>query len=198
MSDATILHAAGRAISRLGPARLTLADVAAEAGVAPPTLLQRFGSKRGLLLAFAARGIEGARRAFAAARTRMPSPLEAVVEALVGMTAAVATREAMANHLAFLQMDLADPEFHAHARTHAVVLREEIGACLDRAVARGELPAAETGPAARAVHAAFNGALLAWAVDGEGTVEQAVRDAVGVVLRGLDAEGRRRAAPPPG
>ena len=36
-------------MQRLGPTQLTLADVAKEAGVVPATLIQRFGTKRGLL-----------------------------------------------------------------------------------------------------------------------------------------------------
>ena len=52
-SDEDILKAAFRAIARLGPAKLTLADVAAEAGVSAAALVQRFGSKRALLLAAA-------------------------------------------------------------------------------------------------------------------------------------------------
>ncbi|MET8542281.1 helix-turn-helix domain-containing protein, partial [Kitasatospora sp. NPDC004799] len=50
-SDAEILAATARAIGIHGPGRLTLAHVGAEAGVSPATLSQRFGSKRGLLLA---------------------------------------------------------------------------------------------------------------------------------------------------
>ena len=53
-SDEAILAAAFRAIARLGPAKLTLADVAAEAGLSAAALVQRFGSKRALLLATAA------------------------------------------------------------------------------------------------------------------------------------------------
>src|SRR5260370_31334591 len=43
-SDAAILEATARAIGRMGPTRLTLADVAEEAGGAPATLLQSIGS----------------------------------------------------------------------------------------------------------------------------------------------------------
>jgi AcrR family transcriptional regulator len=52
--DAEILKAAARVIGRNGPLKLTLADVGREVGLAPATLLQRFGSKRGLRLALAA------------------------------------------------------------------------------------------------------------------------------------------------
>ena len=49
MEDAAILRAAAEVIGRTGPARFTLAAVASEVGLVPATLVQRFGSKRGLL-----------------------------------------------------------------------------------------------------------------------------------------------------
>src|SRR4051812_50167471 len=52
-SDPEVLSAALRAVAAHGVARLTLADVAQEAGLAPSTLAERFGSKRALLLAAA-------------------------------------------------------------------------------------------------------------------------------------------------
>src|SRR5579885_3160850 len=52
-TDAEVLAAALRAVAAHGVARLTLADVAREAGLAPSTLAERFGSKRALLLAAA-------------------------------------------------------------------------------------------------------------------------------------------------
>ena len=54
--------AAFRAIARLGPARLTLADVATDVGVSPAAIVQRFGSKRALLLATAADAAGGGQR----------------------------------------------------------------------------------------------------------------------------------------
>ncbi|MFC7728173.1 TetR/AcrR family transcriptional regulator [Actinomadura keratinilytica] len=73
-SDEAILQATGRALLRHGPGRLTLGGVAAEAGLSPATLVQRFGSKRGLLLAFARRAAEHAREPFDRARREHPRP----------------------------------------------------------------------------------------------------------------------------
>ena len=55
VSNDEIFAAAQRAMTRRGPHELTLADVAAEAGVSAGRLVQRFGSKRALLLALAER-----------------------------------------------------------------------------------------------------------------------------------------------
>src|SRR5438874_2348746 len=58
-TDEAILMATHSAVTRLGPTRLTLADVAREAGISPATIVQRFGSKRGLLLARAVQVVIG-------------------------------------------------------------------------------------------------------------------------------------------
>src|SRR6185295_8814414 len=87
-SDADLLAATHRVVSRLGP-NLTLGDVAREAGVSPATLLQRFGSKRGLLLAFAAAGSSDVGAEFDAIRAQHPSPLVAL-HALARCIAAMA------------------------------------------------------------------------------------------------------------
>src|SRR3989442_4018937 len=89
-SDQDLLMATHRVVSRLGP-NLTLADVANEAGVSPATLVQRFGSKRGLLLAFAAAGPEGMDDEFERLRKAHRSPLAAVY-ALAECMAAMASK----------------------------------------------------------------------------------------------------------
>ena len=68
-SDAAVLEAAAVVFGRTGPS-FTLADVAKEAGLAPATLVQRFGSKRGLLLALSKTAAEGADACFAQIRAR--------------------------------------------------------------------------------------------------------------------------------
>ncbi len=185
VSDDAIMAGAARAIGRLGPARLTLADVATEAGLAPATLVQRFGSKRGLLLAFAAQAAAGVAAAFTRAGAARPSPIGALVDVLIDMTRDIATPEALANHLAFLQIDLSDPEFHRHALNHAREVRAGIRRLLDAAVEAGELAPGDTERLARAIQATFNGALVTWAVFRTGSVADWVRDDLETLLRPL-------------
>ncbi|WP_425338333.1 TetR family transcriptional regulator [Streptomyces flavochromogenes] len=85
-----------------------MALVVAEAGVAPATLSQRFGSKRGLLLAFATQAAAGAAVPYERARAAHDSPLvalHAVADEFVGH---MSPAEEMANHLSMLQLDLSD------------------------------------------------------------------------------------------
>ena len=58
ISDEEIFAATMRAMSRLPPSELTLAAIGGEAGVTAGALVQRFGSKRALILALARQGAE--------------------------------------------------------------------------------------------------------------------------------------------
>jgi AcrR family transcriptional regulator len=180
-SDEEVLAGTARAIARVGPARLTLAEVGREVGLAPATLVQRFGSKRGLMLALVRHSTLTAADGFADAGTDARQPLRALVDAMVAKTEAL-TPEALSNHMAFLQLDLADPEFRQLAGEHARATRDQIRVRLDAAVADGQLPRQDTERLARSVHVAYNGALLTWALEPEGQVQERVREEIEFVL----------------
>ncbi len=164
VSDADILEAAATAVASVGPARLTLAVVAAAAGLSPATLVQRFGSKRALLLHLARSAAAQARADASAARTETPSPLAAARRILVAFADMAATPQEMAHHLAFLQMDLTDPDFHQLARAHALEQERQLRRLLADAVIAGELRPGNAGARARTLLAVTNGSLLRWAI----------------------------------
>jgi AcrR family transcriptional regulator len=174
-SDEEILAATARVMMRRSPTQLTLADVANEAGVVPATLIQRFGTKRGLLLAVCRTAPGSVPKAFAAARVRHRSPLKALIELYVEGTAFAPTPEAMANGLAYLQIDLTDPDFHAITLAQFRAIRNETRKLLKEAVAAGELRPCDTAELARLIQHLNGGAMLAWAVYREGPVASWVR-----------------------
>ena len=141
IADADVLAAASRVVGRLGPARLTLAAVGAECGLSASTIVQRFGSKRGLLLALSAHGRDDVAAVFEAAARASPSPRAAIVAALSALASSVTTREQLANHLAFLQLDLVDRDLQRLARDHARAVGRELAALVAQAGAAGELRA---------------------------------------------------------
>jgi AcrR family transcriptional regulator len=187
-----VLDAAARLIGRVGPARMTLAHVAEEIGLSPATLVQRFGSKRGMLLAVARRRVE-----FGGAG---PPRVEALLAGLIELSASVRTPEALANNLAFLQLDLSDPEFHAEAVAHFAAMREHVAALLGAAIAAGELRAVDADSLAETVVTTYNGALITWAVLREGALEDWLRRRLEAVLApyALSPPSSNRPAPPPG
>ena len=189
--DSDVVAATIRVISRVGPTRFTLADVAAEVGLAPATLLQRFGSKRGLLLAVAGQGAAGVEECFSLVRSQNPSPLAALKAALREMTRHARTPEEMANSLAFLEMDLTDPDFHRLARGSSRTILTGYRTLLDDAIAAGELIPCDTARLSHVVQALVNGSMLEWAIHREGTLADWLRRDVETVLAPLRVRKRR-------
>ena len=175
VSDADILTATLQVMARQGPVKLTLADVARECGLSAPTLIQRFGSKRGLLLAVSQAGTVGIEEAFDELRAAHRSPLATLITAATQMARMSTSAEELANHLAFLQNDLSDPDFHRHTAEMLRRTRAGYRKLLDEAVKAGELERCDTDRLARLVDAVCGGSLLGWAVHREGTAEQFVR-----------------------
>jgi AcrR family transcriptional regulator len=200
IGDDEILMATARTISRVGPARFTLAEVATDAGISAATLVQRFGSKRGLLLAFARSGVEGIDACFDAVRAAHASPLDALVAAATEMTRHVRSPDEMANHLAFLQIDISDPDFYALMLENSTRILAGYRTLLAEAIEARELARCDTARLARAVGALAGGSLIAWAVHRKGTAEAYVRHDLETLLapyRRRRRPDRRRRGPAP-
>jgi AcrR family transcriptional regulator len=169
-SDEAILMATMCVMQRRSPMDLTLADVAKEAGVVPATLIQRFGTKRGLLLAACRTAPGGVPEQFAAARAKPGSPLKTLIELYVKCSGFASTPEAMANGLAYLQIDLIDPEFRAITLAQFTAIRGETKKLLDDAAAADELKPCNTTDLARLIQQVNGGAMLDWAVYRKGSL----------------------------
>jgi AcrR family transcriptional regulator len=191
-TDEDLLAATSRAVARHGPARLTLAHVAAESGVAPATLVQRFGSKRGLLLTLARQGVASTAEQYAAIRAAHPSPLGALFAVADCMAGMAPTPGELANHLAFLHIDLTDPDFHRLALDQARQARRELRSILDAAVKAGELARCDTDRLARMVQVTLGGGLIAWAIEREGTAARWLRDDLETLLSPYRRRGNAR------
>jgi AcrR family transcriptional regulator len=184
VSDDQVFMGAYRAMQRLGPGELTLADIAGEAGVTAGLLVQRFGSKRGLLLALAGRFADGTAALFAGLRQAHRSPLAALRAYAEGMAGMAPTPAALMRSLAYLQVDLTDPEFRAHLSRSAAATRQELQKLIKEAIAAGELsPATNARQLARTVEAIIGGSLLSWAFHQRGTSARWMRDDLNAVLK---------------
>jgi AcrR family transcriptional regulator len=183
IDDASILRATVDVIGRVGPVGLTLAAVAREVGLVPGTLVQRFGSKRGLLLALAEHAADDADDLLGRMRAKHKSPLAALAALIAAPMASMATPETFANHLAFLCIDLTDPEFRAPALAVHQAQGRAVEALLTESLLAGELrPGTDVAALAAAVQAIAAGAGLVWALDRQGALEQRLRQALDGVL----------------
>ncbi|MER7754160.1 helix-turn-helix domain-containing protein [Kitasatospora sp. NPDC097643] len=185
VEDAVLLRHTAEVMGRLGPGGLTLAAVAREAGVVPATLVQRFGSKRGLLLALARSSAQEADDRYERLRTAHSSPLAALLALADEAAAPMATPARFANHLAFLGLDLTDPELHEHALSVHRAQHRAFTRLLDAAREQGELrPGTDPARLARSLQAVLAGTGLTWALDREGTLADRLRTELTDLLAG--------------
>jgi AcrR family transcriptional regulator len=187
-SDEEIFAAAHRIMMRLGPAQWTLADIAAEAGLTAGALVQRFGSKRGLMVTLTEQVAAATPGMFARLRAAHPSPL-AALRAYAGWFARMGEGPGgVAHHLAYLTLDLSDPDLHRHVRAQARGTRAALRDTIADAVAAGELPSGiDPDALARAVEVTVSGSLMAWAVHQEGPAADWLRHDFDAVIGAFSA-----------
>jgi AcrR family transcriptional regulator len=184
VTDDEIFAAAQRAMTRRGPHELTLAHIGAEAGVSPGRLVQRFGSKRALLLALAGRFAGSAATIFNGLRAAHRRPLAALRAYAMCMADLASTPDALSRNLAYLQIDLTDPEFRAHLQANARGTRLEIESLLQSAVLEGVLRRDADPPRlARTVEAVISGSLMTWACYRKGAAAAWIRRDLDAVLQ---------------
>ena len=175
--------AMGRVMRRVGPAELTLGAIAAEAGVTAGALVQRFGSKRELILAHW-------RQAAAAApappdpAARADSPLQALRATAALYARLAASPRAALRNLAYMQSDWADAALRRHWLRHTRAARARCEQLVTEAVAQGELRAGTDAQAlARMIEVTLGGSFLAWTLHREGSAATRLREDLDATLR---------------
>jgi AcrR family transcriptional regulator len=183
VTDEQVFAATHRAVTRLAPNELTLAEIAKEAGVTAGALAQRFKSKRLLLLALSRAAAASTGDFIAQLKATHRSPLAAVRAYAECMAQLAQSPAALARNLAYLQIDLADPEFREQLTVQAKATRAGLRDLLESAVAAGELTrGTDVAALARTVEAMVNGSLMTWAFYHDGPAERWIRDDVNLVL----------------
>jgi hypothetical protein len=152
--------------------------------------------ERSIIFESAARAATARPMSVDALRPADASPLTALLAATTEMSRHTTSPEEMANHLAFLQIDLSDPEFHRHMLE--LSRRTEAGyrALLNEAIAAGEIIPCDTARLARAISALAGGSLIGWAVYRRGPAEAWVRNDLETLLAPYRQGSRRRVRKP--
>ena len=174
--------AMGRVMRRVGPAELTLGAIAAEAGITAGALVQRFGSKRELILAHWRQAAKAGTTPEPGARSA--SPLQALRATATLFAQLAASPRAALRHLAYMQSDWADAALRRHWLRHTRAARARYEQLVTEAVAQGELRAGTDAQAlARMIEVTLCGSFLAWTLHREGSAATRLREDLDVTLR---------------
>jgi AcrR family transcriptional regulator len=192
--DADVFAALVRLMERVGPAELTLRTIAAETGVTAGALVQRFGSKRALLLAHARYAADtGDVGVDVPDPDTFPSPLDALRAMTAVHAQLAASPRAAVRNLAYLQNDLADPPLRRHLLKLARTARARYEQLLAEAVAAGDLRADTDIPTlVRMIEVTLGGSFLAWTLYREGSAAERLREDLDATLRPYLARREKR------
>jgi len=163
-ADAKVLAAAHRLIHAHRPAVLTFAALARATGLSASTLVQRFASKAGLMQATLHYAWDRLDERTARLGKTTPRTPEGAIALLVELSHAYGDIEAYAEGLLVLREDLRDPELRARGAAWKAALSRILDHCLGgRSEGLGLMMAAQ-----------WQGALLWWSFEPQGTVEDFV------------------------
>src|SRR5262245_30177054 len=182
--DAEVFAALVRVMHRRSPAELTLREIAAEAGVTAGALVQRFGSKRAMLLAHARHAAATGDIGVAVPSPRRSSPLKALRSVTAIHAQLAASPRAALRNLAYLHNDLADPVLHRHLLRMSRAARDHYETLVADAVAAGELRATtDVRALARSIEITLGGSFLAWTLYREGSAARWLREDLEATIR---------------
>jgi AcrR family transcriptional regulator len=183
VTDQQLFAAAQSAMRKVGPHELTLSAIAKEAGVTAAVLVQRFGSKRALLLSLFEEAANDASTFMTELAKEHPSPLAALLAYADCMAGMAASPAALARNLAYLQIDLTDPDFHKQLVKQARATRAGFRRLVEAAAKAGELSrGVNSARLARTIEATLNGSMLTWAFYQEGAARAWIRIDLKAVL----------------
>jgi AcrR family transcriptional regulator len=183
VTDQQLFAATHAVMNKVGPRELTLAAIAKEAGVTAAVLVQRFGSKRSLLLALFEQATNGTSEFMATLAKQHASPLAALLAYADCMAGMAASPAALARNLAYLQIDLTDPDFRRHLVKQAGATRAALRRLVQAAVEAGELSRnVQPSQLARTIEATLSGSMLTWAFYQEGRAALWIRTDLESVL----------------
>lgn len=183
IADADLLDAALALMAANGPDAVTFASVSAATGLAPATLVQRFGSKPALVKAALVRAWD----LLDAQTEKMADETEATpagaLALLVALSGDYPEGDAYADQLMILREDLRDPDLRNRGRQW----RERLCAILAPRLAGRQRPGED---AARELTALWQGAVLWWGFERDGTAESYVAAILGKWLGQRSSEER--------
>lgn len=162
---------------------LTLQNIAKIGQLSPAALSKRFGSKKGMLLAYYEHLIEVTRHSFAELAKRPLPLLDALIEIFTQWHEYIKTPQQLANLMVlYLNFDI-DPELIAKSRERMKMVDAEVQRILADAVTRGELICEDIPKLSHALQAAATGAALLWCKEKPGTnPKKRIADSLSLIL----------------
>lgn len=173
IDDQSVLEKALLVISERGPEAFTLADVGKAVGLAPATLMQRFGSKQQLLILAAKQANIKLREDLAELKKKKLPWNQEVIHLLSAVPEGFGSRQEIANSLGVLKLDMVDKELHPIARELFESLRNRLQELVQEGQAVGQLDASLDAKAITwELDALRHGFIIQWCLSGNHSLQK--------------------------
>ncbi len=186
-SDEAIYIATATVLSKIGNEHLTLSQIAEEVGCSPPALVQRFGSKRALLMNYVNWTTDRVRERYEKVVATDATPLQ-MIKDLVALPRSERPYEitdpeglpaSVFVHLAAWN----DPSFRPLVEQRTSLIEESLSTLLENATDAGEIKDCDVPEMARTMLTAFSGAMLQSISIQREPIEQRLAELVDILLR---------------
>lgn len=182
VEDEAVFAAMGRVLLRTGWARMTVSRIAAELGITPAALRQRFGAKHELFAAFYAWHTERLKAEAALPPDGDGSALDALFAEARASVAFIETPDQMRNAMSPMAEIGETPGMRRMTEERLAAALERMTALLERARDRGEISRADPAALARQLRNCLLGTSMAWSVAGGRPITDEVTETVEQVL----------------
>ncbi len=173
IDDHSVLEKAMLVISEQGPEKFTLSDIGKAVGLAPATLLQRFGSKQQLLILAAKQANIKLRSDLDELRKKKLTWNQELIHLLSAVPEGFGSRQDIANSLGVLKLDMTDPNLHPVARHLFESLRQRIQELLQEGQSSNQLETSvDINTITWELDALRHGLVIQWTLSGKGTLKK--------------------------
>lgn len=168
VEDSTILKIILEVIIKKGATTFSLEDLSKKTGLAPATLLQRFGSKKNILHKAIELSNQDLKVSFANKAINQ-SPLQEIIDIYLNLSIPFSSPIDIANGLDILKLDITEKKLNELTRKHFEIRRNKIKSLIVLAQENGEISSKED-----SIHIAWNleclwqGSIMLWALIGKG------------------------------
>ena len=184
VQDQSVLEQALLVISKHGPDCFTLADVGKAVGLAPATLLQRFGSKQQLLVLAAKQATASLQQELQTLKAKNLTWDKELIRLLAGLPKGFGSRQDIASSLGLLKLDMIDPELHPIARELFNTLRGRIQELLLSGQKSGQIGAfCDPEIVMWELDALRHGLVIQWTLSGKGTLQKWIKNGFQTYLK---------------
>lgn len=181
-SDDRIFQSMSAVLAKQGYEALTLQKIAEQARMSPAILSKRFGSKRGMLLAYYGHLVTVTRKSLDDLLRQDLPVIEALTEAFTQWHGSIKKPRELANFMMlYLDLDI-EPEFIELSKERFRVIDAGVQAILREGIRSGEIRCPDVAGMSQVLQAAATGASLIWIRDGEGV---SPRERIGSCIRAI-------------